>query len=150
MLTAMQLTPGIFQWKGQVRFREADPFGWMFFGSAFDIAHDCFEDFVTHLGIPWRDWFLHPEWGVPVRATEAKYQAPLQVGDKFVVQVSLSHLGESSFTVAFEFLKDQKLCAELSTTHVFISKAGHLKQPIPTQIRRLLEPYLRHGAKSQS
>jgi acyl-CoA thioesterase FadM len=137
----------VFRWESQLRFRETDPFGWMFYGSVFDIAHDCFEDFVGHLEIDWKDWFEHPEWGVPVRATSAEYMAPLKAGEAFVIQLSLSHLGESSLTAVHQFWKGQQLCAKISTTHVFVTRPGAGGEvrsvAIPTRFRDKLTPYLK-------
>lgn len=130
-----------FHWKGLVRFHQADPAGWMFYGSAFQLVHDCFEDFISHLDIPRAEWFSNPQWAVPVRATKADYRAPLRVGDHFEIDLHLSNLGESSLTVNFELKKGETSCLSVETTHVFMDTKTQRKCAIPPDFRRRLEAY---------
>lgn len=148
----MDANPPTFKWPSQIRFHQADPAGWMFYGTAFEITHDCFEDFIAHLEIPRKDWFESKIFAVPVRATEAIYHAPLRVGDHFEIQMNLSHLGESSLKVRFRFVKPamvvgspptpQIVCLEIQTTHVFMGLESQKKCPIPPEFRNRLARFL--------
>lgn len=61
----------------QIRFREADPAGILFFGHVFALAHDCFEGFIEETGFGWKNWFnVRGEYLVPIRHTEANYLRP--------------------------------------------------------------------------
>ncbi len=131
-----------FRWPSQIRFHQADPAGWMFYGTAFAIAHDCFEDFISHLEIPRNEWFESKTLAVPIRATKANYLAPLRVGDHFEIRMHVSQIGESSLTVQFRFFKEQTMCLEVHTTHVFMDLATQSKCPIPHEIRERLVRYL--------
>lgn len=131
-----------FQWKGQVRFHQADPAGWMFYGAIFQITHDCLEDFISFLDIPRADWFAHPRWAVPVRASRADYRVPLRVGDQFEIRVSLTQLGDSSLTLKYQICRGALLCAEVETTHVFIDTQTQRKCEIPAPFRTRLEAHL--------
>lgn len=131
--------PATYRWSSQIRFHQADPAGWMFYGAAFELAHDCFEDFVGHLEIPRKDWFESKKIAVPVRATQANYLAPLRAGDHFEIQMSLTKIGDSSLTAQFRFFKKDTLCLEIESTHVFMSVESQTKCPIPPEIKdRLL------------
>lgn len=128
-----------FLWQSQLRFNQADPSGWMFFGSAFELMHACYEDFVVHLGFEWTGWFNNPEWALPIRATEAEYLNILRPGEALNMQVSLLKLGETSFTLKFECQQRGKTAFQVQSTHTFIDKKTGQKRLVPTEIRAKLE-----------
>lgn len=127
-----------FQRRYRIHFSEADPAGWMFFAQLGKFAHDTYEEWVCALGIPWREWFAHPEVAIPLRSTEARYHAPLAAGEMFEVSVSLVELRETSFKLTFAFHRGDQLCAEFSSIHVFIDKVTGQKTKIPTVFQEKL------------
>lgn len=129
----------MFKWENQLRFNQADPSGWMFFGSAFELMHACYEDFVVSLGFTWAQWFSNPEWALPIRATEAEYLNILRPGEKLTIDLSIQKIGETSFSLAFQIQQRDKVACVVKSTHAFLDKKTGQKRPIPEDIRKKLE-----------
>jgi YbgC/YbaW family acyl-CoA thioester hydrolase len=125
----------------QVPFDEADGEGIVFFGNYFRLAHRALEQYLPQIGIPWEEWFRHPEYGVPLRHVEADYAGPLRPGDSLEIRVQVSELGESSVQFAFEFwTADQaQPNTQVRTAHVFASRTTRKKIPVPESIRARLQ-----------
>jgi acyl-CoA thioesterase FadM len=115
-----------------IPFHLADPAGILFFGHVFTLAHEAFEHFVIDaIQSPWTDWFQNSEWIVPIKHAEANYMRPLQAGDECQIELVVTDLSASSFTMNAAFIQ-QHLCCEVKTVHVFCSRAQKQKIPIPS------------------
>lgn len=114
----------------------------MFFGNVYSICHDIYEDFLTHVGITWKQYFQSPEFLVPIRHTECNYLKPLPVGESFEAHVSLSKIGDSSFEVRFRLQQDSNLHAEVKIACVFVASHTRAKTTIPNWFRTKMTPYL--------
>ena len=125
----------------QVRFRESDAAGILFFANLFDLAHDCFEDFIVACGLPWDEWFKSQEFIVPIRHTCCDFFAPLLPGQKYQIQVTVSELKSSSFELKYAFMKGDKIHAELKMVHVFVNKSTGQKMDIPARIQPALKAH---------
>lgn len=122
-----------------VAFDEADQEGIVFFGNYFRLAHRALEQWLQDRGIAWPQWFKNPEFGVPLRHVEADYLRPLRPGDSFDVQIRVAEMGDSSVHFEYEFTGlDGALLARLKTSHVFASRAGMKKIPVPEFVRQRL------------
>ena len=111
----------------------------MFFGSAFELMHASYEDFVVSLGFEWAFWFNNPEWAIPIRATEAEYLNVIRPGEKLTIGISVLKIGESSFSLSFKFQQKGKTACLVKSTHSFLDKKTGQKRPIPDEIREKLE-----------
>lgn len=123
-------------------FRLADPAQIMFFGNILDITHDLFEEFIRHIGIEWKDWFQPKDWACPIRNCQIDFRAPMKPGHTYDIQMNLSRLGETSFTMRYVFMKDSDVKAEVYIVHSFVSQPQFKKTNIPTPIRKLLQTHL--------
>ena len=130
----------------QLRFREADPAGIMFFGNIFGLAHDCFEDFIQAAGLTWNEWF-HPNRGyiVPIRHAECNFLNPFRPGQKYTVRASVFNISNSSFQMKYTFFSDSKICAELKMVHTFVDSNSQQKIAVPEPIRKIFLPYLENS-----
>ncbi len=124
--------------RATVPFDEGDIEGIVFFGNYFRLAHRALEQTLPQWGIPWKDWFKHPDWGVPLRHVEADYLKPLRPGDEYEVRVTIKELGESSVHFNFEFISQGATVARLKTSHVFVRRPDMVKIPVPDPIRKCL------------
>lgn len=131
-----------FRWQNRMRFHQADPAGWMFFGRAFELAHDCLEDFLVEAGIPWKDWFANSQLAMPIRKAEADYVRPIAAGELYEVQAEITKLGQTSIGFQFRFLVNSELCLTLKSTHVLISTQSKTPTPWPDSLRQRLEVYV--------
>jgi len=125
-----------------ISFHCIDGAGILFFGHIFTLAHEVYENFVTQgLKLPWDDWFNNQTWAVPIKSTDACFHAPLLGGRKCLVYLSVERVGNSSFTLQFQFFQDEKHCSTVKTTHVFLSKQARKTMPLPPPVLRALKEY---------
>ncbi|MBX7231300.1 MAG: acyl-CoA thioesterase [Bdellovibrionales bacterium] len=126
-----------------VYFDDADPAGIVFFANYLRLSERALETILINEGIPWTDWFDHPEWGAPLRHVEAEYMNPLRPGQKCVIQQGVLRLGDSSVALQSEiYSHENQLCARVVTTHVFVDKVKLKKRPIPDHLRNFLKAKL--------
>ncbi|MEZ0391429.1 MAG: acyl-CoA thioesterase [Pseudobdellovibrionaceae bacterium] len=131
-----------FQKEIQLRFREADPAGILFFGNLFGLAHDCFEDFIQAAGFTWQEWFHTKDYLIPIRHTECNYLKPFRPGEKYQVTVTVAKIGDSSFQMRYHFLQGTNLHADVRMTHTFLDARTQQKISVPNSIRNRLKVYL--------
>lgn len=123
-----------------VHFDDGDPAGITFFANYFRMSERAFELGLIKNGIEWKEWFHHPDWGVPLKKVEAEYHNMLTPGQTCRIHMGVKNLGESSLTLQFEFYDAKDVhCATVRTTHVFVDKKQRKKRPIPDHLRGFLE-----------
>jgi YbgC/YbaW family acyl-CoA thioester hydrolase len=122
-----------------IAFDEADSEGIVFFGNYFRLAHRALEQYLPLIGIPWEEWFKHPDYGVPLRHVEADYLGPLHPGEVLSVEIKVRELGDSSVTFGYEFRVANRPTSLLTTAHVFVSRHTRRKTSIPAGLRTRLE-----------
>ena len=129
-----------------VQFDDADPRGILFYGRIHILAHRAFEAFVaTEVVARWEDWFLADGFIVPIRQAAATFHRPIRPGHRYVAEVTVTKIGESSFEVGTRFLEadeEAHVCAETRVTHVFADPARFRSMAIPAAIRSRLEAHL--------
>lgn len=125
----------IFRYQGQIRFHEADPAGWMFFGRAFELAHDCLEDFLVFAGFEWAEWFKNSNFAMPIRKADADYRRPLAVGTKYEIECRVLNVGTSSVNFEFTFKSGLDICLVLNSTHVLMDLKTQKSVPWPENFR---------------
>lgn len=125
-----------------IHFDEADPAGIAFFGNIFHKIHQTYEDFLRHMDIDLKEWFLNPQTIAPIRHTEAEYLAPLLPFETYDVVTKVLSLSESTFRLEFTIEKKNKKHVIVSTTHVCCSVAEMKKVPIPKNLKLQLEKFL--------
>jgi len=133
----------------QIHFRDADPAGFMYFANLFSYAHDAFESFVVHAGIPWKDWFVNNQHIVPIRHAEADYFAPLFPGEYFDVISHVESMSESTFKMHYQFWQGTKTHASVKMAHTFVNPKDMKKAKLPDDFRALLAPYLASPSKKE-
>lgn len=126
-----------------VRFYDGDVAGIMFHGTIFRLAHNSFEEFLETLGTTWEKWFRDPDVAAPIRKAEAEYFKPLLPGKKYRVELSLSQLGTSSFTMKHRFINEaEEICAVVHKVHVYVDRKKLKALPLPEDLRAALREYL--------
>lgn len=122
-----------------VPFHLADPAGVLFFGNAFMLVHQAFEHFILcQLACPWKRWFQNPKWIVPIRHAEAQYVRPIQAGQECQIELAVSSVSNSSFTLSATIQQDG-LCCSIKTVHVFCNRKTQQKMPIPHSLLSSLQ-----------
>ncbi len=125
-----------------VRFDEADPAGIGFFGHVLRYHHHVYESWVVqHLGISYKEWFLNPEFGVPLRRSETEHFAPLEAGQTYVITLTVTETRDSGFSLesAITASGETKPRVLVRTVHVFMDTKTRGKMAIPPHIKTKLQ-----------
>lgn len=129
-----------FQYEVYVPFHLGDPAGILFFGHVFSLTHEAFENFIVQeLGIPWNDWFQNGDYIVPIKQTEANFLVPIKSGKPCTIDLTISEVRNSSFSVSYRLFQDDVECCQLKTVHVFCNRKTLKKQDIPAAVRQKIE-----------
>jgi 1,4-dihydroxy-2-naphthoyl-CoA hydrolase len=127
----------------RVRMHDTDMAGILYFARQFRFAHDALEDFIDSLGLSFDQIFRLEHYVFVIVHAEADYLAPLHVGDKIDVELWISSIGNSSFTVLYNIIKsDKTLAGTAKTVHVTLDAKTRQKIPIPNLFKELLKKHL--------
>jgi 1,4-dihydroxy-2-naphthoyl-CoA hydrolase len=122
---------------------DTDMAGILYFPRQFRFVHDALEDFSDLSGMPFAHIFHREHFLFVVVHAEANYFLPLHVGDKLEVHLTISAVGNSSFTVSYKIYNQHKLLTgNAKTIHVTIDAKTRKKIPIPHKFKSFLEGYL--------
>jgi acyl-CoA thioester hydrolase/1,4-dihydroxy-2-naphthoyl-CoA hydrolase len=144
--------PKKFEKQIQIKFREADPAGILFFGNILALTHDVFEDFVPATGLTWSDYFKAHDYIAPIRHAEVDFLSPFRPGEKYLASVSILRLGDSSFQAKTVFTQStaqgSRVHAQVTTVHTFLNAQTFQKISVPEKFRHALAPYLETEAQT--
>lgn len=125
-----------------IRLYDTDASGLIFFGAQFRIAHEVYEEFAAHLGLPLAAVLREGKLLLPIVHAEADYAAPLAVGDRVSVRVAVARIGEHSVTVRYRLvLADGREAGKVTLVHATIDAVTRLPVAVPEKLRAALEPY---------
>lgn len=128
-----------------VRFRHCDPAGIVFYPRYFEMMNDLLEDFLAELGAPFAELHGGRE-GVPTVALEASFARPSFLGDALEVEMAVTRLGESSFSLAYSASCGGELRFTATSTLVYVANGGRGKVrslPLPEGLRIGMRGFLR-------
>jgi YbgC/YbaW family acyl-CoA thioester hydrolase len=127
----------------QVRFGHVDPAGIAYFPRIYDYLHDVFESlWEEHVGQRYYHLLLERKIGFPLVHSEVEFKKPLHFGDRPVVSVTCSKLGNSSMTLRYRFSLGDQHILEARMTTVCIKLEGMQPIPIPDDFRKSFEEIL--------
>lgn len=129
-----------------VRMHDTDMAGRLYFARQFRFAHDALEDFVSSEGLDFNYVFHEANFVFVIVHCEADYFGLLKVSDKITTHLTVEHIGNTSFTLFYEFFMESKeLIGTAKTVHVTLDRLSQQKLSIPPELRSVLEKYKRHG-----
>jgi 1,4-dihydroxy-2-naphthoyl-CoA hydrolase len=131
--------------KNCVRMHDTDMAGILYFPRQFRFAHDALEDFVTSYGFDFNTVFNKLSFVFVICHAEADYYHPLKVGDSLDIQLTISHIGTTSFTVASSIFCKETLVGTTKTVHVVLDSKERKKIPIPEMFLKILKEHLQEG-----
>ena len=129
-----------FHYKTEVHLSATDATGVLYFPEQFRMAIDAFESFLKSKGLPLSRLIEIGEFLLPVVHAEGDYFAPLKVGDELLINVSLIHIGISSFTTHYciiDVTRDKEV-GEVTLVHVSVSKETRSSIPLPQELLDIL------------
>lgn len=91
----------------------------------------CFADFLGEVDFPF-----------VVARVRVDYKRPMYLQDKLVVELWVSHVGRSSFTLTYRLWASEQLAAEAETVQVHYDYAQGKPKPLEGPLRARLEGFL--------
>jgi YbgC/YbaW family acyl-CoA thioester hydrolase len=138
----MNAAGGTFRHTARIRFHQADPAGVLFYGRVFELVNEAYEELVRAAGFVYDDHFGMQDYATPVVHVEADYRRPMPAGAQVTVELTVSRIGRSSFTLAFT-IQDAAgaVCAEGTVVHTFVRADTFSTIEIPPEVRAALAGY---------
>ena len=114
-----------FQHDLTVRFYEIDRAGIAFFGRVYEYCHAAFEELLSAALGSNEAMFSTHGFGMPLVHSEADYQAPMRMGDRLRIDVTIKKLGRRSITFGYTVVgrDDAVQRANVTLVHVFVDMA---------------------------
>lgn len=129
-----------FSFPQKIKFRHCDPAGIVFYPRYFEMMNDTVEDFFEKVAMfPFAA--MHMNSGIPTAAIEAQFQAPTRLGDQLEIMLSVTKLGRSSLSFAYDARCGQEQRFTATSTVVFIDDTGR-PAPWTDSVRARLEQHI--------
>ena len=124
-----------------IKLHDTDAAGVLFFANQFKIVHDIYEQFLARIGSSFRERITAGDFYIPIVHAEADFLQPLQVGDTVEITLSVTEVGNSSFTLAYQLIDlDGWVVGNVETIHVTIDPQTKEKTDLPQYFRdKILE-----------
>jgi 1,4-dihydroxy-2-naphthoyl-CoA hydrolase len=132
--------------RNKVRMHDTDMAGILYFAKQFRFMHDAWEDLMEGEGIHFDRMFSGGEYAFVIVHAEADYLSPLKVGDYLEVHVKVDKIGNTSFTAGYQIYREETLVGRGNTVHVAIDPVKRVKQPIPEELKKILNKYTQEEA----
>ena len=133
----------VFRYPFKARFQDIDAAGILFFARNFDYFHDAYVAFLDALGLPLDSSLKTADFLLPLVHAEANFVAPMRFGQSAEIELTLSRLGESSYTVCYRIqATDKKQITRGETVHCCVVRNSFESRALPEQLRQALLPYL--------
>jgi acyl-CoA thioester hydrolase len=131
--------PRVTTHRHRVRYLEVDQQGVVFNMWYLGYFDEAQADFLADGGLPY-DQMLAGGYDVQLVHSEIDWMSSLRWGDQARVEVSLAHVGQTSFTLNFDVYTGDTQVAVGRTVYVVVATDGSGKQPIPAPILQALGP----------
>lgn len=118
-----------------VALHDTDAAGVLFFGHLLRHAHDAYEAMMADRGVSLARILAEGEVHLPIVHCEADYGAPIRHGDVVEIEVEPRRVGDTSFTLLYQFRVDGRPAASALTVHVSIDPARNSKSPLPNDVK---------------
>lgn len=122
-----------------VRYLEVDQQGVVFNMWYLAYLDDAMTAFLGAGGLPYGE-MLGAGYDAQLVHTEVDWRGPLGLGDAAEVEVAVSNIGRTSFTLRFQVRASTRIVADATTVYVAVRTDGSGKCELPAALRRALGP----------
>ena len=124
-----------------LRLRDTDAVGGIYFANLFNLAQEALEAFIDSADLDIGTVLRDTSFIFPVVHAEADIHHPILPGQKLRVQLTLHHMGTTSFTLCHRILpkENHTSMATIRIVHVVVDRATGRKQPVPEELRAILD-----------
>lgn len=132
----------MFEYRTQVRMRNTDATGRLFFSEQFNLALEAFEEFLVSINND-VDGLLD-QMELPIVHAEADYKKSLQLRDSLKIILGITRLGNTSFSVSYFLfnLRTQEKVGSVIIVHVCVDSITKKSIPLPLKLRECFERHL--------
>jgi len=129
----------VFEHSLTVPFQDIDAAGVVFYAHLFRYAHEAYEHFMQQIGCSLQELLAEGSYLLPLVHAEADYRRPLRHGDKLHLELRLEKLGQTSFTLGYRVLgEDRTEHARLETVHVALDRTTQRPLILPDTLREAM------------
>lgn len=122
-----------------IRMTHTDAAGIAYFASFLDLAHQAYETAMEAVGVPLPQDLRAVPVMLPIVHAECDYEAPLRLGDRVSVEVTVTRIGKTSFSIGYTFTRqDDVRCGRGGTVHACVSNETQQSVPLPDELRTAL------------
>ncbi len=129
----------MFEYTTTIKLHETDAAGILFFAHQFRIVHDAYESFMASKGMGLGKLLAAAEFLLPIVHAETNYKAPLRLGDGLKIKLGIKRKGTTSFTLAHELYKNERLAGDGVTVHVCLDPRTGKPMPLPASLSDILQ-----------
>ena len=122
----------------RIRLADTDAAGVLYFASLLRIAHEAYEAWFESAGLPIATVMRDRTYALPIVHAEADFKLPLVLGDRVVVTLTVSELGDRSFTIQYGLEGPHGVAGTARTVHVAIDRTEKRSMPLPAEVRQIL------------
>jgi len=126
-----------------VQLHATDAYGIIFFANQLKFCHNAFQALLEEVGLgmpPTRP--AHGTMLVIVHI-ESDYHAPVHLGDRLTIAVSIAAFGTTSLRVHYRLANQHgQAVGTVTSVHVAIDVESNAKAPLPAALRAALTPHL--------
>ena len=128
----------MYEYSMTIRLHHTDAAGILFFANLFVLAHESYESFLEP-EVTFNSIFNELDLQMPIAHAEADYYKPLRVSDKISIKLRLVSIGNSSFSLAYDFYSEDGECAAtVKTSHVVRDRRGNQLISLPVKLKEKL------------
>ena len=129
----------MFVYRKFVRLEDTDATGVIFFPNQLKFALESLENYLRDTSFSLKKILSSP-YLMPVVRAESEYLSPVEVDDLLQITLSVEKMGNSSFTINYQFFNETKqvLSGTAKVIHVFTLKETKKSFPIPDDFRETL------------
>ncbi len=121
-----------------VRLQDTDAAGILYFANQFRMIHEAYEELFDKIGFGFARLIKDCDFFLPIVHAEADYTAPLSVGDKLEIIISIEKIGQTSFILNYRLTRAGQVVGTAKTVHVSIDKRTKGKISLPPPLREAL------------
>jgi YbgC/YbaW family acyl-CoA thioester hydrolase len=124
----------MFSYTRTIFLRETDATGVLYFSEQLKLGLEVFEAYLRIQGFTLQQMLEKGDFLLPIVHAEADFSAPVRVGDEVQIELLLTDVGESSFTLSTKIFKDNLDVGTTKIIHVAVSRKTGKSIPIPGDI----------------
>ncbi|MBI4377340.1 MAG: YbgC/FadM family acyl-CoA thioesterase [Elusimicrobia bacterium] len=141
--------PRFHEFKVRVAYADTDKMGIIYYANYFKYFETGRTELLRSLGVRYRDLEIQRKLFIPVVETGCRYVAPSRYDDLLVVRTWISDIGKASVRFENEIYDEDLGGAKVATgfsRHAVVNDLFR-NVKVPDDLRRLLAPYIRPGAR---